>query len=83
MEHEYDLFEKFPDGSSLWRDSVPEIEMTCLRLKEMARKSKNRFYALDLTTGEVLAMDSERDACGLRASLRPGIRNKSGANYVR
>jgi hypothetical protein len=53
MQHEYDLFEKFPDGSSLWCDSVPGFETTRLRLKELAQRSENQFYAIDLTTGEV------------------------------
>lgn len=55
MEHEYDLFEKFPDGSSLWSDSVPGFETARLRLKELAQRSENQFYAIDLITGEVLA----------------------------
>jgi len=61
MQHEYDLFEKFPDGSSLWCDSVPGFETTRLRLKELAQRSENQFYAIDLTTGEVL-FSFERDA---------------------
>ena len=62
MKHEYELFEKFPDGSSLSRDTVPGFEFTRLRLQEFAQRSENEFYALNLTTGEVLAFNSERDA---------------------
>jgi hypothetical protein len=54
MKHEYDIFEKFPNGSSLWCDSVPGFETTRLRLRELAQRSENQFYAIDLTTGEVL-----------------------------
>ncbi len=76
MEHDYELFEKFPDGSSLWRDSVFGAELTVLRLRELARKSKHHFYALDLTTGEVLDFHPERDALGMR-TLSPSEERSS------
>ena len=79
MKNEYDLFEKFPNGSSLWRDFFPEFETTCLRLQELAQKSENQFYAISLTTGEVLAINSERDARGLLAPLKTERRSKSHA----
>src|ERR1700688_402983 len=60
MKHKYDLFEKYRDGSSLWRDSVSGFESTCLRLKELALRSANQYYAIDLTTGEVLAFIPKR-----------------------
>ena len=63
----YELFEKFTDGSSRWRDSVPGIEITRLRLHELAERSENQYYAIDLTTGRVLALDSERSAYEFRA----------------
>jgi hypothetical protein len=79
MENEYDLFEKFPNGSSDWRGSFPDFETTCLRARELAQKSENQFYAISLTTGEVLAFDSERDASGLLAPLKTNRRSKSQA----
>ena len=79
MEHEFDLFEKFPDGSSLWRDSVPGLETTRLRLQELAQRSENEFYALNLTTREVLAFDSVRDVHGFCAPLKTERRRKSQA----
>jgi len=79
MKNEYDLFEKFPDGSSLWRDSISGFETTRLRLQGLARRSENEFYALNLTTGEVLAFNSERDSHGFRAPLRTERRSKSQA----
>jgi hypothetical protein len=77
MKNEYDLFEKFLDGSSLWRDSVPGFETTRLRLQELAQKSENEFYALNLTTGEVLAFNSERDAYRFRTPLKTEGRSKN------
>jgi hypothetical protein len=62
INYEYDLFEKFPNGSSLWRGSFSEFETACHRVKELAEKSENQFYAVSLTTGEAVAVDSERTA---------------------
>jgi hypothetical protein len=79
MKHQYDLFEKFPNGSSLWRGSFPGFETTCLRLQELAQKSENQFYAISLTTGEVVAFNSERDARELLAPLKTERRSKGQA----
>jgi hypothetical protein len=59
MKNEYDLFEKSPNDSSLWRGAFPEFETTCLRLQELAQISGNPFYAISFTTGEVLAFTSQ------------------------
>ena len=79
MKHEYDVFEKFPDGSSLWRDFVPGFETTRLRLKELAQRSENQFYAIDLATVEVVTSDSKRDAHGPDAPSMFERRSKSQA----
>jgi hypothetical protein len=79
MKDEYDLFEKFPDGSSLWRDSVLGFETTRFRLQELTQRSKNEFYGINLTTGEVLVSGSERNAHGFRARLRTDRPSKSQA----
>ena len=79
MEHEYDLFEKFPDGASLWRDSVSGLETTRLRLQELVQRSEHQFYAINLTTGEVLAFNSERDAQEFPTPSKTERRHKSQA----
>jgi hypothetical protein len=79
MKNDFDLFEKFLNGSSVWRGSFPEFESTCLRWQELAQKSEIQFYAISLTTGEVLAFNSERDARGLPAPLKNEGRSKSQA----
>jgi hypothetical protein len=66
MNHEYDLFEKFPDGSSLWRASVPGLENARLQLRELAQKSKNQFYAIDMIAGKILHLDWKQDVPGFR-----------------
>jgi hypothetical protein len=56
----YELFEKFSDGSCRWRDSVPGFEITRVRLQELDQRSENQYYAINLTTGEVLASNLKR-----------------------
>jgi hypothetical protein len=62
MNHEYDLFEKFPDGSSLWRASVSGLGNARLQLHELTQKSENQFYAIDIFAGKILPLDREHDA---------------------
>ncbi len=78
MIREYDLFEKFPDGSSLWRVSVSGLGNARLQLHELIRKSDNQFYAIDITGGKTLQLDRERDMLGFRAPRKN--RNQSTAN---
>jgi hypothetical protein len=60
LKNKYDLFEKCPDGFSLWRDSVLGFQLTRRRLQALAQISESQYYAIDLTTGEVLAFISKR-----------------------
>jgi hypothetical protein len=55
MLREYDLFEKFPDGSSLWRACVLGLEGTRLHLQELAQKSGNQFYAIEMVSGKTVS----------------------------
>jgi hypothetical protein len=66
MTREYDLFEKFSDGSSLWRVSVAGIGNVRLHLHELTRKSENQFYAIDLTAGKTLRIGRQRNLLGFR-----------------
>jgi len=70
MTREYDVFEKFPDGSSLWRVSVAGLGNARLQLHELTRRSNNQFYAIDITGGKTLQLDSEREMIGFRAPGR-------------
>jgi hypothetical protein len=79
MKHKFDLFEKFSDGSSLWRDFVLGFETTRFRMRELAQKSGTQFYAINLTTGKILPLNSERDTQGFRAPLQTERRSKSQA----
>jgi len=56
MNHKYDLFEKFPDGSSLWRECVVGLGGARLHMIQLARQSTNKFYALNVKSGKVVHM---------------------------
>ena len=67
MAREYDLFEKFPDGSSLWRVSVSGLGNARVHLHELTRESNNQFYAIDMTGGKTVRPGSELRMIGFRA----------------
>jgi hypothetical protein len=77
MYREYDLFEKFPDGSSIWRASALGLEGTRLHLRELARKSNNEFYAIDILSGKIIHSDLGRAGFEFLSPRRTGKRSKS------
>ena len=62
MNHVYDLFEKFPDGSSLWRACVIGLESTRLHMSDLARHSSNQFYAMNVVSGKVVSLKLQQGA---------------------
>jgi hypothetical protein len=48
MRHDYDIFEKFPDGSTLWRACTSGQFETHRKMQELAERSENEFYAIDI-----------------------------------
>ena len=80
MIREYDLFERFSDGSSLWRASILGLEGTQLHLRQLAGKSGNQFYAIDMVSGKIISTNPKRDGgIDLLANQRAGRRSKSAA----
>jgi hypothetical protein len=77
MHREFDLFEKFPDGSSLWRACVLGLEGTRLHLQELAQKSGNHFYAIDMVSGKVVRHGQDGVGLHLLPPQRAGRRNKA------
>ncbi|HET6143331.1 MAG TPA: hypothetical protein VFE02_07455 [Candidatus Acidoferrales bacterium] len=69
MKHLYEIFEQFPDKSSLWRESAVGTKKAQRKLKEMVRKFSNPIYVLDLTTGEVVRMRALPDQNSDSAAL--------------
>ena len=51
MSRDFDIFEKFPDGSTIWRTCVSGQFETDRKLKELAEHSNNEFVAIDIQTG--------------------------------
>jgi hypothetical protein len=55
MRHDYDIFEKFPDGSTIWRVCACGWYETERKLGELAEQSENEFYAIDITANRPVA----------------------------
>jgi len=55
MSHEYDLFEKFPDGSSLWRGWAKGLESARHHISDLAKQSPNQFYAINVVSGKTVS----------------------------
>jgi hypothetical protein len=55
VDREYDLFEKFPDGSILWRAFVPGLENAVAHLKKLGSLSPNEHFAMHTPTQAIVA----------------------------
>jgi len=55
VDREYDLFEKFPDGSLVWREFVIGLESANARLKELANLSPNEHFAMHTPSNAIVA----------------------------
>ena len=77
MHHKYDLFEKFPDGSSLWRASVVGLHGTRQHLLDLAQRSPNKFYAMHWVTGKIVSHESALG--GSMAPQKSGRRTRAAA----
>lgn len=79
MNRKYDVFEKFSDGSSLWRACVLGLEGTRLHLRELTQKSESRFYAIAHANGKTVHPDFTNVGMDLVGARRPARRSKSAA----
>ena len=68
MRRDYDIFEKFPDGSSIWRAWVCGQRDTLRKINDLARHSKNEFFAIDIQAGEIAPL------AGLRTERRAAVK---------
>jgi len=71
MRHDYDIFEKFPDGSTIWRACISGRYETERKLHELAEQSNNEFYAIDIQVNQLVAL-------GLKSASRSAA--KAAAN---
>jgi hypothetical protein len=53
MQPEYDIFEKLPDGSSIWRVCVPGQYVAERKLQELAEHSVNEFFAIEINSRQL------------------------------
>ena len=61
MRREYEVFEKFPDGSTLFRACVTGKFETQRTIQMLAEHSENEFYAIDIQAIERLPPISTRN----------------------
>jgi hypothetical protein len=60
MQRAYDIFERFPDGSSKWRTfATGEYDMQ-RKLQELAEHSEKEFFAIDIQAGGLLPVNLKR-----------------------
>jgi hypothetical protein len=71
MRHEYEVFERFPDGSTLFRACVTGKFETQRKIQMLAEHSENEFYAIDIQAVEHLPPISAR-------KMRPLARRAAG-----
>jgi hypothetical protein len=60
MRHDYDIFEKFPDGSTIWRACVSGRYQTARKMQELAERSDDEFYAIDIMVNRPVAPSVKR-----------------------
>jgi hypothetical protein len=73
MRHDYDVFEKFPDGSTLWRACVAGRYEAHRKISELAERSDNEFFLIDIQAGQHLPFRLSR------ANTRTLVENASVA----
>jgi hypothetical protein len=60
MDREYDVFEKFPDGSHIWRAFVRGLIEARARVEQLSETSSNEFYAIHTPSKEIVANSPKR-----------------------
>jgi hypothetical protein len=60
MDREYDLFEIFPDGSALWRNTIRGHEEAIKQLREFSTKTANEVRLIHLPTNTLIATMNTR-----------------------
>ncbi len=60
MRRPYDVFEKFPDGSTLWRACVAGRYEAQRKIHEFAEHSENEFFLIDIQAGQRLPINMLR-----------------------
>jgi CheY-like chemotaxis protein len=69
MDREYDLFERLPDGSVLWRGTVSGLRQASLKLEEIAKATANKCFAMYMGSREIVARLNPRPSAKSRVRL--------------
>jgi hypothetical protein len=56
MLRDFDIFEKFPDGTTAWRTFVSGQFEAERKLQELSERSGNEFVLIDIQSGKPLPM---------------------------
>jgi hypothetical protein len=56
VDRDYDLFERFPDGSLVWRAVVSGHGNALRKLSELAAQTSNEVHAMHVATNTVIAV---------------------------
>lgn len=54
MEHDYDLFEVFPDHTVRWRVCIHGARRALAKLQALAQQTDNECFATDISTQEII-----------------------------
>lgn len=55
VDRDYDIFERFPDGTVVWRDFVNGLEAARAKLDLLGGRCANEFFAMYVPTKEITA----------------------------
>ena len=70
MRRDYDVFEKFPDGSTLWRAFVTGRFEAQRKMQELAERSGNKFFLMDIEEEAFLPpVSTQKNLRGLTKSV--------------
>ena len=56
MERDYDIFEKFPDGSFVWRGVVSGHENAIRKMRELAAQTPNELHLMHVPSSSTIAI---------------------------
>jgi hypothetical protein len=60
VNRKYDLFERMPDDSTIWKDVAQGLESARVTLSRLAERSPNEFFAIHIPTNEIVAQANVR-----------------------
>ena len=55
MDREYDIFERLPEGSPIWRGYASGLSNACVKLFQVATATSNQCFLICLATKEIMA----------------------------